>query len=202
MTAPWPAALGLALMLALALLPGCETPARTPLTREDMQPYSGITLRPGDAIKIAFPGAPSLNTTQQIRNDGKIELGHVGELTAAGRSPAELEKEILGLYGAQLVVKEVMVTVEVSAYPVYVTGAVLKPGKLMATHPMTVLESVMEAGGFDERRAKPDAVRVIRNENGTQKYYIVDVQAVLDGKSSLNFYLRPSDVVYVPERAF
>jgi len=193
---------GLALMLALALLPGCETPTHTPLTREDLEPYSGITLRPGDSIRIAFPGAPSLNTTQQIRNDGKIELGHVGELTAAGRAPSELEKEILNLYGPQLVVKEVMVTVEVSAYPVYVSGAVLRPGKLMATHPMTVLEAVMEAGGFDERRAKPTAVRVIRTESGTQKYYTIDVQSVLDGKSTLNFYLRPSDVVYVPERAF
>ena len=191
-----------AAVLAAVLLAGCETVPATPIQPKDRQPYSEISLREGDIIKITFPGAPNRNSTQQVRRDGKIALEHGGEVIAVGKSPAELEKEILKLFEAQLVTKEVVVTVESSAYPVYVSGAVLRPGKMMASHPITVLEAIMEAGGFDEAKARSAAVVVTRTEQNTVRHYKLDVQAMLEGRSSIRFYLRPEDVVYVPQRAF
>lgn len=195
----WKATAGLLVALLLA---GCQTPRSTPLKPDDLQPYSAISLREGDVIKIAFPGAPNLNSTQQVRRDGRIVLEHVGEVTAVGKSPAELEKDVLKLYEATLVTKEVLVTVESSAYEVYVGGAVLRPGKIMASRPITVVEVIMEAGGLAEGRAKGSAVVVTRTEANTVRRYRLDVQAMLEGKSTLRFYLRPSDVVYVPDRWF
>ena len=195
----WQATAGLLVALLLA---GCQTPPSTPLKPDDLQPYSAISLREGDVIRIAFPGAPNLNSTQQVRRDGKIALEHVGEVIAVGKSPAELEKDILKLYEAQLVTKEVLVTVESSAYEVYVGGAVLKPGKIMVSRPITVIEAVMEAGGLAEGRAKASAVVVTRTDANTVRRYRLDVKAMLKGKSTLRFYLRPSDIVYVPERLF
>lgn len=186
-------------LLVLALV-GCETPQPTPIQPDDSKASSPFALREGDIVKIVFPGAPNLNTTQQVRRDGMIAMENVGEVIAVGKSPAELQKDILKLYETQLLTKEVTVTVESANYPVYVGGAVLRPGKIMATRPMTVLEAIMEAGGFDENRAKSKAVLVTRQEDGVPRFYKLDVQSMLEGKSSIIFYLRPDDVVYVPTK--
>lgn len=82
----------------------------------------------------------------------------------------------------------------------FVTGAVLKPGRLVSDHPITVLEAVMEAGGFEPTKADTQAVVVIRQEGGSTKNYTVNLKLVLEGKSNTSFYLQPSDIVYVPEK--
>ena len=107
-----------------------------------------ITLREGDVLKISFPGAANLNTTQPIRRDGMISMPLIGEVKAAGKTPKELEKELIELYSTQLLSKEVTVEVQSSTFPVYVSGSVLHPGKIMSDHPMTAFEAIMEAGGF------------------------------------------------------
>ena len=45
-------------------------------------------------------------------------------------------------------------------------------------------------------------VVVLRTEEGQLKHYVLDLKSVLDGRSKQLFYLRPSDIVYVPEKAF
>jgi polysaccharide export outer membrane protein len=105
-----------------------------------------IVLHEGDAVRITFPGAPTLNTVQQIRRDGRITLPDVGEFKATGLTPTEMEQELLKLYGPQLQTKEVTVGVESSAFLVYVTGSVSRPGKIVTDRPINALEAVMEAG--------------------------------------------------------
>jgi polysaccharide export outer membrane protein len=143
-----------------------------------------------------------LNTTQQIRRDGKIEMALKGEVHAAGLTPADLEKKVLELYGPDLVLKEVSVTLQSSSYPVYVNGAVVHPGKIMIVRPSTVLEAIMEAGGFDLARANMKGVRVVRDEDGQLKYFVLNLKEVLEGKRSRTLCTRPNDIIYVPEKAF
>jgi polysaccharide export outer membrane protein len=157
-------------------------------------------LREGDVVKIAFPGARSLDTTQQIRRDGKIALSPVGEISVVGMTPADLEKEVLKLYSAHLVSKEVTVTVVSSSFPVFVTGAVIRPGKILSDHPITALEAIMEAEGFDYTKANLKAVVVVRTEEGHIKNYTLNLKLALEGKGSEPFYLKPSDIIYVPEK--
>jgi len=181
-------------------LSGCTTTTRS--FQEDWTPYASIKLIEGDVLSITFPGSPDLNTTQQIRRDGKIDLKTVGEVQAAGKTPKELEKDILKLFEKDLVLKEVSVILQSTSYPVFVTGSVMHPGKLMANRPISALEAVMEAGGFDNAKANMRRVVVLRNEEGQLKRYVLDLKRVLDGRSKQLFYLRPSDIVYVPEKAF
>jgi len=159
-----------------------------------------IVLREGDVVKITFPGAPNLNTTQQIRRDGKISLQLVGEFKAVGMTPTDMERELIKLYGPQLQTKEVSVTIESSAFPVYVTGAVLRPGKIMSDRPLTALEAIMEAGGFDYAKANLKKVTVIRHENDRTQHFKLNLKGVLQGEQSEQFNLKPSDIIYVPER--
>lgn len=159
-----------------------------------------VILREGDVLKITFPGSPSLNTTQTIRKDGIISMPLVGEIKAAGLTPNELDQKLVELYAPQLTTKEVSVEVQSSAYPIYVTGAVLRPGKILSDHSITALEAVMEAGGFDYTKADMKRVIVIRKEAGGTKNYILDLKAVMEGKNSTPFYLKPSDIIFVQEK--
>ena len=188
----------LALLSVVAVLTGCQTTPQVAVS--DTVPYLDVRLREGDTLKISFPGAPNLDSTYQIRRDGKITLTLGGEITAAGFTPTELEKEILRVYEAQLAVKQVVVLATSSGYPIYVSGAVLRPGKLTIDRPITVVEAIMEAGGFDRAKADPKKVSILRQIDGKSMTFKVDVQAMIDGKQPKPFYLKPSDIVTVPEK--
>jgi polysaccharide export outer membrane protein len=179
---------------------GCVAPTATEAPNGSTRQVEAFTLQEGDMLKITFPGAPNLDSAQTVRRDGKITLALVGELVAVGRTPTELEQELLKLYSTQLVTKEVSVLVVSSSYAVFVSGAVLRPGKIMADRPLTALEAIMEAGGFDNAKADMKAVKVVRQEGGGTKNYILNLKLILEGQSSESFYLKRSDIIYVPEK--
>lgn len=190
---------GVLCVILLGLFTGCETPPPpSPMTAANSQPEV-LTIREGDVLKISFPGAPTLDTQQQVRRDGRITMPLGGEVVAAGLTPNGLEQDLLKVYAAQLVSKEVSVTVVSSTFTVFVSGAVVRPGKIVSDHPLTALEAVMEAGGFDRTKADMRAVVVTRQDASQYKNYTVDLKSVLDGKQTEPFYLKPADVVYVPE---
>jgi protein involved in polysaccharide export with SLBB domain len=216
------AALVLGLLAGWVALSGCQSPEATShppsapspdatatpapaassaaTTAPAQDKSSSMVLREGDTVKISFPGAPSLDTMQTIRRDGKITLNMVGEMKAAGLTPQELEKQLLKAYDSQLVVKEVSVVVQTSVFTVYVTGAVLRPGKVVSDRVETPLEAIIEAG-IDHNKANLKKVTVVReNENGTRELFKLNLDAVLKGKPGKPFILEPMDKIYVPEK--
>jgi hypothetical protein len=58
----------------------------------------------------------------------------------------------------------------------------------------------MEAGGFDFNTANPKDVVVIRREGNIMKNYHLNLRDELKGKQSEPFFLKPYDIVYVPQR--
>jgi polysaccharide export outer membrane protein len=203
--------LGLAILTLMGVT-GCETSQSNSQFEESttntdnsstnlaQSHFEEIILREGDVVKISFPAASGLDTEQQIRRDGKIVMPLTGETKAAGLTPAELEQKVIELYASQLTTKQAVVTVISSSFPVFVTGAVVHPGKILSDHPISALEAIMESGGFDYATANLKAVRVIRAENGHMQTYNLNLKPVMQGKKSEPFYLKPSDIVYVPER--
>jgi polysaccharide export outer membrane protein len=160
-----------------------------------------IVLREGDSVRVTFPAAPELDQTNvQIKRDGRISLKIVGEVPAAGLTVAGLEKELLKLYGPQLQTKQLTVAVEASALSIYVTGAVLRPGKVISERPLTALEAIMEAGGFDYAKANQKAVAIIRHQAGAVQRYKVNLKNELSGRETQPFSLKTFDIVYVPEK--
>lgn len=157
-------------------------------------------LRQGDTIKVSFPGSSNLNETEQIRLDGKIALPLVGDVQAAGLTPDQLQENLIKLYQPQISSSDVTVAIVTSTFPVYVTGCVLSPGRILSNQPITALEAIMEAGGFDYARANLRRVHVVRRENDTSQSYVLDLKSVLNGNAKNDFYLRPDDIIYVPEK--
>jgi polysaccharide export outer membrane protein len=164
--------------------------------------YATNSLQEGDVVSITFQYSTNFNAVQKITLDGVLNLETVGAVKAAGRTVVELQTELGRLYKPQ--VKNDVITVKLiaSATSVYISGAVLKPGKVLMERPMTALEAIMEAGGFDPTRAKPSQVSVLRVEDGKQKMYRLNLKRALQGEENEPFYLKPYDIVHVPTKTF
>lgn len=205
----------LALAALLLGLAGCETPPPSTATaaprptstpdevlawQEAGKLSEVLTIREGDTLKIAFPGAPNLTTTQQVRADGVVTLDIVGEVKVVGLSPKELEEKLAKLFATQLVSNEVSVSVVASSFDIFVSGAVLRPGKITTTKPITAFQAIMEAG-YDPAVANLQSVTIIREESRSKYIYLtLNLQLVLEGKETRPFYLKPADTIQVSKK--
>jgi len=191
-----PGVVGKLAALALIFLVGCQGTAKHPVPLVGQTPNY---LNPGDVVKVSFPAAPELNQSQKIGTDGTLSLPLVGEVHAAGKSPGQLQSELANLYKPQLQDNEVLVTLETRALPVVVSGAVQKPGKIVFERPATVLEAIMEAGGFTPEAdlKKVSVIRIVKGEHYTE---VFDLRPVLKGKPTAAVYVNGGDVIYVPEK--
>jgi polysaccharide export outer membrane protein len=156
------------------------------------------TLAAGDEIKVAFSGAPELNVQQKIQANGKVSLPTIGDVSAVGKSITSFQSELTSRYQPHLQDPAVTVSVETAAAGVYVSGEVLRPGKIPLDRPMTALEAVMECGGFT-KFANPKQVIVVRNQGGKSQRYVLNMNETLYGTDSSPFYVRTYDVIYVKQ---
>jgi protein involved in polysaccharide export with SLBB domain len=183
-------------VLVLLSCAGCQGPKKAP---PQLTSHTPSYLVPGDVVKISFPAAPELNQTQKVGSDGAISLPLIGEVTAAGKTIGQLQEELARLYKPQLQDNEVIVNLDTRAVPVVVSGAVQKPGKIVFERPATVLEAIMEAGGFtpEANLKKVSVIRIVKGEHQTQLY---DFRPILQGKPTPAVYCSGGDVIYVPEK--
>ncbi|HXG48812.1 MAG TPA: polysaccharide biosynthesis/export family protein [Methylomirabilota bacterium] len=187
---------------------GCKsTPISSPAAPEAAVSDPAVApvatkIQEGDVLSIQFGGASELNTTQRVPLDGKIMMPFIGEVQALGKTPQELKEELTKRYEPQLRTAEVRVTVTSTVSAVYVSGAVLKPGRVPLERPMTVLDALMEVGGADLSRANLAGVRVLRIEGGQRKTYNLNLKKALSGADPSLFFLKPFDIIYVPQKTF
>jgi polysaccharide export outer membrane protein len=182
--------------LVLLLCTACQAPKKAPTQLTSKTPSYLVA---GDVVKISFPAAPELNQTTKIGPDGTLSLPLVGEVAAAGKTVGQLQEELARLYKPQLQDNEVIVALESRAVPVVVSGAVQKPGKIVFERPATVLEAIMEAGGFTPEAdlKKVTLIRIVKGEHETE---IFDLRPILRGKPTPAIYCSGGDVIFVPEK--
>jgi polysaccharide biosynthesis/export protein len=183
-------------VLALFLCVGCQGSKKV---SQQLTSRTPSYLVAGDTVRISFPAAPELNQSQKIGADGTLSLPLIGEVSATGKTVGELQVELARLYKPQLQDNEVLVTLDTRAVPVVVSGAVQKPGKIIFERPATVVEAIMEAGGFTPEAdlKKVSLIRIVKGEHETQ---VVDLRPLLKGKPTPAIYCSGGDVIYVPEK--
>ena len=192
------------LLLSIGVWGGCKSPMYSDFSAPAPIAVNSSTnvLQEGDLVSITFQYSTNFNATQKIPLDGLLNLESIGPVKAVGKTPVELQNELARLYKPQI--KDDVVTVKLlgAACAVYVSGAVFRPGRIAMERPMTALEAVMEAGGFDPNRARLSAVTVVRLEAGRQKTFHLDLKRVLQGTDESPFYLKPFDIVHIPTKTF
>lgn len=189
-------------ILMFGVLSGCRSSSTfvLPTTRSDLFVPEQLELSTGDVVEVSFYYTPELNVIQTIRPDGKIALQLIGEVSAQGKTTSELRAELLESYAR--ILKQPDITVLTRSFyerRVYVGGRVMAPDVFDMPGPMTLLEAIIQAGGLDLTQAEVRNVVVIRHEGNRRYGYAVDLEPALQGSESRPFYLRPKDIVYVPQ---
>jgi len=193
--------LGLLSVLCVIMLAGCQTGSNATVY-PGTAAYATNNLLEGDVISITFQYSTNFNTVQKIGLDGTLNLQGVGLVQAAGKTTLELQNALTDLYKGQVKDDPITIRIVMAEAAFYVAGAVTRPGKISLERPMTVLEAIMEAGGYDPYRADMSNVLVLRVENGRQKNYRVNLKRVLLGQEDTPFYVKPFDVIQVPTKTF
>lgn len=178
-----------ALCLVLGLLGGCSTRHNKASTAEfssGKAPAGGV-ISPGDTLRLTFRKLPELNQSQRVRADGRVSLLQVGSVKAGGKSLDALQRELATRYELKSP-GDVSISLESTGIAVYVTGAVGRPGKVVLDRPMTVLEAIMESGGFDRATANLKRVSVTRLVNGQYKTRWLDLRDPAAGVDYVQAY--------------
>ncbi len=136
-----------------------------------------------------------------------ISVPLVGDVSAGGRTPQEVAKDIqekLATFVRDPQVAVILTELRSHEYlsRVRVTGAVRQPVSLPYRPGMTVLDAVLAAGGVTEFAA-PDRSDLHRKGADTTTTYAVRLDRILNrGDLSTNYTVSPGDVITVPERTF
>jgi protein involved in polysaccharide export with SLBB domain len=155
----------------------------------------------GDTLLLKFYYHPDHDQEAIVRPDGKIALGLIGEIPAAGVTPARLALDLEQRYARNL--REPRIAVSVKAMNqnrVYVGGEVNRPGFVAYRPGLTALQAMLEAGGPKDTAKVRDVVLLQRVGSEHVKASKVDLAKVLEeGQPSGDFALGPSDVLFVPK---
>jgi len=130
-----------------------------------------------------------------VREDGTIFFPYAGVVQVAGKTVEEIRRDLETKLTPFIQSPQVDVrVVGFRSKKVYVTGEVDKPGIVPVTDvPMTIMDAINLAGGFDKERADQRTAYLTRN--GERR--VVDVLA-LYSSSQGNLLLQDGDVLYVP----
>jgi polysaccharide export outer membrane protein len=161
---------------------------------------SSYVIGADDVLAINVWKEPDVPRSVPVRSDGKISLPLVGELTAGGQTPLQLEQEITKRLANYISEPEVTVIVTDSkSQRINILGMVARPGTYMLTGSATILDAIAMAGGFKDF-AKQKQIYVLRaNADGTEKRLTFNYKEVIKGQNpEQNIRLLPRDTVVVP----
>jgi len=159
----------------------------------------------GDVLDIRFFYNPELNMQAPIRPDGKISLELVGDIQAAGLSPAALTDQLRDLYEGKLRNPEVTVILSTfSDRKIYVGGEVNNPRAIELGRDQTVFQAIMEAGGFKATAHLANVV-VLRDQGTSEPlFFTLDYKdtvkyGAVDPEAAPDLSLQPNDIIFVPK---
>ncbi len=150
---------------------------------------------PEDLLLIRVWRETELSGQFPVRPDGRISLPLVNEIPAAGLTPEQLAAAITKGLGKYMTQPEVSVAVvQVNSKKYFVIGEVSRPGPYPLTVPTTVLEGLINAGGFRDF-ANPKRIVVLR---GAQRLKFNYKDVVAGKHTEQNILLESGDKIVVP----
>lgn len=155
---------------------------------------SSYVLGPNDEIEMKVFGQDNMNTKTRIRADGTIIAPFLGTVTAAGKTTAELTRELGQAYLKGGYLSRPSLNIEVTSYAsktATVLGAVPNAGLYPLDQAYTIAAIVAKAGG-----ARPDGANaVILTPAGGGAPQRISLADLAGGASRL---VQPGDTLFVP----
>ena len=150
---------------------------------------------PEDIIAVRVWREADLSGEHMVRPDGRISLPLVSDVHAAGQTPEKLARIIAEGLSKFMNQPEVSVAVRaVNSKFYFLQGEVLKPGKYPLLIPTTILQALVNAGGFQEFANRKKIV-VMRGD----KRHKFNYKDVIKGKHlEQNIELMNGDLIIVP----
>lgn len=150
----------------------------------------------------AARGTATYSTNQGISGytvdeQGMIDFPVLGKIKVAGMNREEIAAFIKGELLAKNLIKDPVVTVEYMNLCISVLGEVANPGRYnIDRDKVTLLDAISMAGDLTIY-GKREKVLVLREEEGVQRVYGVNLCSAEHLYTSPVYYLRQNDVVYV-----
>lgn len=210
--APTPAAVALAL-LALAL----PSPGQAQTTSVDRSTFSivspeqraewqrELTLGPGDVLRLALYGEPTLARDEvTIQPDGRISFLEARDIEAAGLTIDQLRTRLDEQLAEFRRAPRTMISpVAFNSKRYYMLGRVVEKGSFTLDRPLTVVEAVARARGFETTFSGGDVVDtadlshafLVRDGRRAEVNF---EQLFNSGDLSQNIAIEPGDYLYFP----
>lgn len=153
-----------------------------------------------DVLAINVWNEPDLKQSVPVRPDGKISLPLLGDITAAGRTPSQLQEDIAAKLKAYVTHPNVTVVVQqILSKKFNILGRVMKPGAYPLSKTTTVLDAIALAGGFQDFAKQKDVYILRDNPGGDESRLRFNYKDVIKGKNrEQNIKLEPNDTIVVP----
>jgi polysaccharide export outer membrane protein len=180
--------------------------APTPQVGEKIEKPSLIVtadyfIGPEDVLEITVWRNADLSKQVTVRPDGRISLPLIGDITAVGKTAAQMSEDISAKLKEYKENPQVSIIIkEVNSYAIYVLGEVVRPGKYPLKSKTTLLQGVTIASGFTPTAARNKIVVFRFAEHGGAQIKIkasYDDIVLRDG-SNQNIELKPGDQIVVP----
>ena len=182
-----------------------------------------VTVEPGDKLSILVgskdPGLAylfnlqivgryktsqsdaNLSTNQvasyTVDETGCIDFPVLGKLNISGKTRSEVASYIKHELISRQMLKDPIVTVDFLDLFFSVMGEVNAPGRFLMDHDKTTLIDALSRAGDLTINGKRDNVLVMREEDGKQMAYRVDLTNIQSLYNSPVYYLKQGDMIYV-----
>jgi polysaccharide export outer membrane protein len=187
---------GAFLVLGCAKGPGASHPESVEPDPRN-QPY---VIGPADVLRVTVWKDANLSAQTSVEPGGTITLPLIGELHAAGLTPAQLQAEVVKRLASYL--KDAVVTVavvEVNSYRFTVAGSVEHRGMFTPRYYVTVSEAIALAGGPTRYASTSDVVVIRSSQAGHTRRIPIDYDKILSGKQpGQDIVILAGDTVLVP----
>jgi polysaccharide biosynthesis/export protein len=191
-------------VLAAVLLSACGSHPPAPGKAAAAPDYNYV-IGPLDSLQIIVWRNPDLSTTVPVRPDGKVSVPLVEDLTAIGKTPTQLARDVEKAMSR--FIRDPVVTVLVTQFngpygeQIRVVGEATRPQALPYRQRMTLLDVMIAVGGLTDF-ADGNNASVLRTAEGGKQYRVRLKDLVRRGDVSANVEMRPGDVVIIPQSWF
>jgi polysaccharide biosynthesis/export protein len=163
--------------------------------------YERYRLGPEDEIAIRVVGQPDYTLEKtQITPFGRVYHPLLGEIDVAGLTTNQLTERLTESFGQYIRNPAVSVSLlTANSAKIGVLGDVTKPGIIIMTRPMTILDAITASGGVTDLGKQTNVTLLRQIGEGRMQTTTVNVKRILQGKAAAeeNPTLKAGDTVIV-----